>query len=347
VEQRPARAKKNYRPAQVVFDYATQRRTSEQIKADEAKAKVNATAAKSDAVALRRSQLDRCAAIEDAMQAAENLRSQHETRPDLHLKSASNTDMEALSDSRPTPNEPLDALSGHSSVVERRSSYRGSSHSQEFLTGWGEPECKAAVVEDEVEEQVEGEYEEDDEYEDKAELSHSDTEASGVRTQIGKQAKPKKTRREERGKFRAAVNDARKVLPPPPPQSNKRKAPDPPPPVNDNVSTKRTKASEPGGLVTNWKKHVGLLDDIARKNPIEFIDSDDAVEGEFDKPEDPEVMSAVWASKFGKPKPGPTLVSNLVILHRALAYLQLYAAWRQIQANSYLSKPTTTRCWSP
>jgi hypothetical protein len=297
--ERPTRAKKNYRPAQVVFDYTTQRRTSEQIKADEAKAKADATAAESDAAALRKSQLERCAAIEDAMQAADNLQSLQDLRPDLHLKSASNTDVEPLSDSPPMLGEPVDAFIGPP-VVERRS-YRASSYSDDFLTGWEEHEPGATVGGENNEEQAEGlhEGEGEGEYED-AELSHSESEASGFQTQTAKplaKTKTRGTRREERGLFRAAVNDARKVPPPPLPQTKKRKAPDPPPPVEVDSSAKRPKVSEPGGLVRNWKKSVGILEHIARKNPIEFIDSDEVAEGEFDKPEGSDMLSAVRASK--------------------------------------------------
>lgn len=95
------------------------------------------------------------------------------------------------------------------------------------------------------------------------------------------------------------MNEVRQV-PPTESQSKKRKGPEPPTPVAGNTSTKRTKASEPGGLVPNWKKKtdVGILEHIARKRPIEFIDDeDDLVEGEFDRSEGQDTLDAVRATK--------------------------------------------------
>jgi hypothetical protein len=99
--ERPSRAKKNYRPAQVVLDHTIQRHTSEQVKADQAKAKADAAAAKAAATAHLQSQKDQVAALEDSMQDEAYTRSQEELRPDLHIdyKSASNTEVETLSDS--------------------------------------------------------------------------------------------------------------------------------------------------------------------------------------------------------------------------------------------------------
>jgi hypothetical protein len=139
--ERPSRAKKNYRPAQVILDNTIQRRTSEQVKADQAKAKADAAAAEAADVAHQQNQKNRVAALEDAMQAEEYAQSLEDLRPDLHHKSASNTDVETLSDSHmifddpiEIPREPLTGLPPDGS------SYRDSSHSEEFLTGWEELE---------------------------------------------------------------------------------------------------------------------------------------------------------------------------------------------------------------
>jgi hypothetical protein len=93
--------KKNHRPAQVVFDYTIQRRTSEQIKADQAKAKTDAAAAEAATAAHLQSQRDQVAAVEDAKQVEEYTQSLEDLRPDLHIgnKSASNTDVDTLSNS--------------------------------------------------------------------------------------------------------------------------------------------------------------------------------------------------------------------------------------------------------
>lgn len=95
------------------------------------------------------------------------------------------------------------------------------------------------------------------------------------------------------------MNEVRQV-PPTESQSKKRKGPEPPTPVAGNTSTKRTKASEPGGLVPNWKKKtdVGLLEHIGCKRPIEFIDNeDDLVEGQFNRSEGQDTLDAVHATK--------------------------------------------------
>ena len=54
-----------------MFDYSIQRRTSEQVKASQAKAKTEAAAADAAAAAHQQSQKDRIATLEDAMQAEE------------------------------------------------------------------------------------------------------------------------------------------------------------------------------------------------------------------------------------------------------------------------------------
>jgi hypothetical protein len=95
------------------------------------------------------------------------------------------------------------------------------------------------------------------------------------------------------------VNEARQV--PPPSQLKKRKGPDPSPPV-DGHATKRTKTSDPGGLVPNWKKSVDILSHIANKHPIEFVDDEDhvSVEGEFDRAEGSGTLGAACESTYPK-----------------------------------------------
>jgi hypothetical protein len=282
--ERPTRAKKNFRPAQVILDNTIHRRSAEQKKADDAKAKADAAAAESAMAIQKKSQLERCATLQDALQTRDNARSLEALRPDLFLnpKSAANTDVETLSDSRPMDDEPADTLSKIPPAAGR-----SSSTSEEFLSGWQEEEHDVAPP---VEEQIfkeQGEEEEGDE-----DLTDSETEAASDRVP---KKRGKRREKEERGKFRAAVNSARQVPPPPPPHSKKRKVPNPPP-DEDNTSTKRSKPTAPAGLVYNWKKNAGLHHEIALKNPIEFVDSDEAI-GKFDKPEGSEMLSAVRASK--------------------------------------------------
>jgi hypothetical protein len=64
-------AKKNYRPAQVVLDYLVQRRMSDQVKANQAKAKAEAAATKAATIVYLQSQKDQVTAIENTMQAKE------------------------------------------------------------------------------------------------------------------------------------------------------------------------------------------------------------------------------------------------------------------------------------
>lgn len=297
--ERPTRAKKNYRPAQVVLDYTIQRRTSEQVKADQAKAKMDAAAVESAAIAHNQSQMDQVAALEDALQVEDDAQSLEYLRPDLHIdpKLASNTDVDTLSDSCPMLDEPVGALIALSPLAEH-SSYRGSSNSEDFLTGWEEPEDRA-VVEDEKNENRDGDGVGDKD-KDYVIWSHSDSaSASEDQSQPGPVTKARKKKNKARGIFRAAVNDARQVLPSQPPQLKKRKAPEPSPSVDANTSTKRTKTSEPGGLVPNWRRKadVGILNHVAHKHSIEFVDEEDIVEGEFDKAEALETLCAVRASK--------------------------------------------------
>lgn len=105
------------------------------------------------------------------------------------------------------------------------------------------------------------------------------------------------------------MNEVRQVQPPPPSQLKKRKGPDPPPPAVGNTSSKRTKTSEPGGLVYNWKENAGLLYHIAKKRPVEFIDDDDDIaQGEFDTAEQPDTLKAVRASKPSTVRVNPVSV---------------------------------------
>jgi len=93
------------------------------------------------------------------------------------------------------------------------------------------------------------------------------------------------------------VNDTR-CVPPPPSALKKRRASDPSPPVDGSTSTKHSKASDPGGLLPNWKRNIPTLSLIAHKHPIEFVDKgEDLIEGEFNKTEGLEALKAVHASK--------------------------------------------------
>lgn len=118
------------------------------------------------------------------------------------------------------------------------------------------------------------------------------------------------------------MNEARQVLPPQAPtQSQKRKASEPPPPGEANSSTKRVKASEPGGLLPNWKRNasVDILTHIARKNPIQFVDDEDdlpVVEGEFDRSEGTDTLEAVRATKPATVRIDDKLVCVLIISDR-------------------------------
>lgn len=130
------------------------------MKADQAKVKAEAAVAEAAALAHQQTQKDRVAALEDAQQVEEYTRSLEDLRPDLHInhKSASNTDVETLSDSYlildnpiQLPRKPLiDLPIDHSS-------YHELSHSDDFLTGWEEVESNATVM-DENEEDQEQDY---------------------------------------------------------------------------------------------------------------------------------------------------------------------------------------------
>ena len=115
------------------------------------------------------------------------------------------------------------------------------------------------------------------------------------------------------------MNGVRQVRPAGPTESQvkKRKDPEPALAVDANSSSKRAKVSQPGGLVPNWKKKtdVGLLQHIARKHPIEFIDddNDDLIEGEFDRSEGQDTLNAVRATKPSTVRINSKLVSCIIV----------------------------------
>jgi hypothetical protein len=109
------------------------------VRLDQAKAKAEAAATEAAAIAHQQSQKDRVAALEDAMQANEYAQSLEDVRPDLHInhKSATNTDVDTLSDTHLNLDEPIDIpRKPAKDLPSDRSSYRNSSQSEEFLTGW-------------------------------------------------------------------------------------------------------------------------------------------------------------------------------------------------------------------
>lgn len=108
--------------------------------------------------------------------------------------------------------------------------------------------------------------------------------------------------------------DARRVLPPPASQLKKRKAVECPAHVDGNTSTKRTKYSEPGGLIPGWKQSARILPHVANKRPqaVDLVDDDDDfIEGEFDRGEEPDTLDAVRASKPSTVRIESKLVSDL------------------------------------
>jgi hypothetical protein len=166
----------------VVFDYTIQRRTSAQVKADEAKVKAAAAAAEAAAAADKQSQLDRVAALEDAIQ-EEDAQSLDVIRPNLYIdpKSANTaSDADTLSDSHLMPDDPTGIPQDSDPLIDlqpdplthlltEQSSYRGSSHSEDFLTGWKETGEDAAVIVDANNEDEDQDY-----------LMQSDSEVSHV-----------------------------------------------------------------------------------------------------------------------------------------------------------------------
>jgi len=149
--------------------------TPEQVKSDQAKAKADAAAAESAAIAHKQSQFDQVAALEDAKQTEDDTQLLEYQRPDLRIdpKLALNTDVDTLSDSR-ILDKPINVLTDVPPLAEC-SSYHGSSHSEDFLTGWEEVEDHGAVM-------VEENYKDKDKGKDKDKdytiLSDSKMEAS-------------------------------------------------------------------------------------------------------------------------------------------------------------------------
>jgi len=184
--ERPTQAKKNYKPAQVVLDYTIQRRTSEKVKADQAKAKANAAAAEAEAAAHKQSQLNQVAALKDAMQ-AEDAQSLDVLRPDLYIdpKSAlsSASEVDTLSDSHlgMMLDDPIRKPCDPVCFPPDQSSYCESSHSEEFLTGWQKTEENPAVVVEENEEDQDQDYvQSDSEASHVSQASPDQTQKSGL-----------------------------------------------------------------------------------------------------------------------------------------------------------------------
>jgi hypothetical protein len=191
--ERPTRAKKNLRPAKAVLDYSIQRRTSEQVKDDQVRAKKDAAAAAAAAIAHKQSQLDQVAALEDAMQAKDTAQSLEDLRPDLcmHRLSASSTEDNILSDSHALLDDPVGSdCSVHDTLIDippQHSLYRESSHSEEYLTGWEEPE------------DFENNEDKDKDY---VMLSDKESEGSQDRTQYGESGSAPKARGKSKQKVR-------------------------------------------------------------------------------------------------------------------------------------------------
>ena len=118
------------------------------------------------------------------------------------------------------------------------------------------------------------------------------------------------------------MNEARHV--PPPSQIKKRKGLEPPPPSPvDGNSTKRTKISEPGGLISNWKQNIVIPSSIAHKHRMQPTDNeDDFVEGEFDKAEGLNMLNAVRISKPSTVRIDTKMVRALITSEQI--YLHLY-----------------------
>ncbi len=134
------------------------------------------------------------------------------------------------------------------------------------------------------------------------------------------------------------MNDIQQVIPPPPSHSNKCKALEPAPPVNGKTTTKCTKASEPSGLVPNWKKNVGLLSHIAHKHPIEFVDKkDNLVKREFDKAERSDMLATVCASKPSTVRVKTKLKQMVsgIIISDWMFLKTVHVAWGEIDPMHY------------
>jgi hypothetical protein len=164
------------------------------VKADWAKDRAAAAAAKATAEAHQKLMKDRVAALEDAKQIEENARSLEELRLDLYTKnkSASNFEVETLSDSHLRLNEPskLPCEPLIKPPLEY-SPYRESSHSEEFLTSWQEEEDENNVV---VADEYEANQDQDQDYvtwtDDKSEASEA-SQALQERHEAAPPPKPK------------------------------------------------------------------------------------------------------------------------------------------------------------
>jgi hypothetical protein len=187
---RPIRAKKNLRPAKVVLDYTIQRRSSNQVKIDQAKAKADTAAAEAATIAHKQNQLNQVASLEDAMQAREDAEALEAIRPDLHIthKSALNTDAETLSDSHLMLDDPIEIQRDMlTDLPLEQCSYHDSSHSEEFLSGW------EAVGEENNEDQVR----------DYCDFMHSEAESEANENQTQPRKKPAPT---PKAKFKPQVS---------------------------------------------------------------------------------------------------------------------------------------------
>ncbi len=75
------------------------------------------------------------------MQVEDNARSLEDVRPDLHIvhKSAWNSDVSSLGDSRMIPDNPVGMPpEAPIDLPSKQSSYHESSHGEDYLTGWEE-----------------------------------------------------------------------------------------------------------------------------------------------------------------------------------------------------------------
>lgn len=136
------------------------------------------------------------------------------------------------------------------------------------------------------------------------------------------------------------MNEARLT---PPSQIKKRKGPEPPPVVAvDGNTNKRTKTSEPGGLVPNWKKNAGIMSSVTHKHPVDseavFIqgdNEDDLVEGEFDKDESTDTLNTVRASKPS------TVRINTKVVHSLIAFVWWYLCPYMQIVTKFTSRPVS------
>ena len=84
------------------------------MRSDQAKAKAEVAATEAAAIAQQQSQKNCVAALEDAMQANKYAQSLEDMRPDLHInhKSATNTDVDTLSDTHLNLSQSKEFLTG-------------------------------------------------------------------------------------------------------------------------------------------------------------------------------------------------------------------------------------------